>query len=283
VIYLLLVSIIWAFSFGLIKGQLSGLDTNAVAAVRLLISAAIFLPFLKLKQIPRGAALRLIFVGMIEFGAMYMLYLRAYRYLMAHEVALFAIATPLYLAVLETLAAKRWYTRLAVSALLAVLGAGVVSWQNVSSSRLITGLLLMQASNLCFAAGQFFYRKVRPTAPEAKDVNLFALLYLGAVAVALSVTVSAGSWNHFSPSPQQWFVLGYLGVVASGLCFFWWNLGATRVNAATLAAFNDAKVPLGVACSLLFFHEHADINRLVLGGVLMLAAIAIAERGREKV
>ncbi len=67
-------------------------------------------------------------------------------------------------------------------------------------------------------------------------------------------------------------------MISSGACFFWWNLGASRVNAGTLAVFNNAKVPLGVACSLLFFGEHADLPRLLVGGVLMAAALWVAER-----
>lgn len=281
-IYLLLVSVIWAFSFGLIKGRLAGLDPNAMAAVRLLMSAAIFVPFLRLNKLPGKTALLLALVGMVEFGAMYLLYLRAYDYLQAHEIALFAIATPLYLALLETLAERRWQNRLALAACLAVAGAAVVAWQALSSSRLLTGLLLMQASNLCFAAGQFFYRRLRASLPGVRDLDLFGLLYVGAAALAVAATLRTGSWHGFAPSPGQWFVLAYLGIVASGLCFFWWNLGATRVNAATLAAFNDAKVPLGVACSLLFFGETGDLRRLLLGGGLMLAGILVAESGPQK-
>jgi drug/metabolite transporter (DMT)-like permease len=61
------------------------------------------------------------------------------------------------------------------------------------------------------------------------------------------------------------------------VCFFWWNVGATRVNTGTLAAFNNAKIPLGVACSLVFFGERTDIPRLLIGGVLMAAGVLIAE------
>lgn len=281
-IFLVLVSVIWAFSFGLIKGQLAGLDPTAVAAVRLLLSFAIFAPFLRLQTIPRKIALQLALVGMVEFGAMYILYLSAYNYLQAHEVALFAIATPLYLAGLETVAQRRWQPRLLLAAALAVAGAAIVAWQSLSTSRLAVGLLLMQASNLCFATGQFFYRHIKAGLPAVKDLNLFALLYAGAALLAVAVSLRSGSWRGFMPSSGQWLVLGYLGLVASGLCFFWWNLGATRVKAATLAAFNDAKVPLGVACSILFFGEQGQVSRLLLGGGLMLIGILVAESiGRD--
>ncbi len=46
----------------------------------------------------------------------------------------------------------------------------------------------------------------------------------------------------------------------------------------TLAVFNNAKVPLGVACSLMFFQETADTPRLLGGLTLLAAAIWLAER-----
>ena len=53
---LIFVSFLWAFSFGLIKSQLTGLDSNLVAALRLWISFLIFLPFLKLDVLKKIVA-----------------------------------------------------------------------------------------------------------------------------------------------------------------------------------------------------------------------------------
>ncbi|HBA92554.1 MAG TPA: EamA family transporter, partial [Anaerolineaceae bacterium] len=88
-IYLLVVSLIWAFSFGLIKGQLTGLDANFVAAARLVISLAVFLPFLRLRNVPGRLRLRLILTGAVQYGLMYIAYTYAFQYLQAYEVALF--------------------------------------------------------------------------------------------------------------------------------------------------------------------------------------------------
>jgi drug/metabolite transporter (DMT)-like permease len=72
-------------------------------------------------------------------------------------------------------------------------------------------------------------------------------------------------------------VIFYLGVIASGLGFFWWNLGATRVNTGTLAVMNNAKIPVGIVVSLLFFNESTNGLKLLLSGLIMFAAIALAE------
>ena len=70
-IYLALVSVIWAFSFGLIGSALSGVDSFLVATLRLGVASIIFLPFLRLKGIGSVDRFRLIIYGAIQFGLMY--------------------------------------------------------------------------------------------------------------------------------------------------------------------------------------------------------------------
>jgi len=70
----------------------------------------------------------------------------------------------------------------------------------------------------------------------------------------------------------------YLGVIASGLGFFFWNVGALRVSAGELAVMNNAKIPLMVAASLLVFGEQADLARLAASLVLLVLAVWLADR-----
>ena len=59
---------------------------------------------------------------------------------------------------------------------------------------------------------------------------------------------------------------------------FLWNIGATRVGSGALAAMNNAKIPLAVACSLLIFGEFADISRLIVSLALLTTAVWVAEK-----
>ena len=61
------------------------------------------------------------------------------------------------------------------------------------------------------------------------------------------------------------------------MSFFLWNYAARRVEMGTLAIFNDLKVPLAVAVSLLVFGEKTDPLRLVIGGLLAVGALVIQE------
>ena len=56
-------SILFAFSFGLIPAYLAGVDSTLVAALRLGVSALVFLPLLRLGRVPRGLAPRLVALG----------------------------------------------------------------------------------------------------------------------------------------------------------------------------------------------------------------------------
>jgi drug/metabolite transporter (DMT)-like permease len=278
-ILLLAVSLVWAFSFGLVKG-LGGLDPTAVAALRLAISLAVFAPFFRPLRTGAAAAARLALIGAVQFGAMYVLYQRSYAHLHAYEVALFTITTPIFVALIDAAAERRLRLRYFAAAALSVAGAGVVLWRSVGDAGVLGGFTLVQLSNLCFAGGQVAWRRERRRLPpERSDASVFALPLAGALALALGVSLFTTNWRSFSATPAQWATIGYLGAVASGACFFLWNLGATRVNAGVLAACNNAKIPLGIACSLVVFGERADIARLLAGGALMALGVWAARGG----
>lgn len=278
--HLITVSLIWALSFGLIKGQLAGLDATALGVVRTGLALIVFIPFWKPRRVGAGDALRLLCIGAMEFGLMYVFYMAAFRFLAAHQVAIFTIFTPLWMSAFAAFSERKLPFNLAAATVLAIAGAGVICWQTLTpTADLLAGFLLVQGSNITFAIGQLAYRKLRARSPkDATDASLFAWLYLGALIITLLVSMVTTNWAAFRPSPSQWLTLAYLGVVASGLCFFWWNIGATRVRTATLAAFNNVKIPLAVVCSLLIFGESTNIPRLIVGILLLMAAIAVAER-----
>lgn len=274
-IHLLLVSLIWAFSFGLIKGGLTGLPSSAVAFIRLAVALAVFAPFLRPRTLRATDTVRLLLTGAVQYGLMYVAYIHAFGYLKAYEVALFTVFTPIYVTAINDLFERRISFAALAAGLLAVAGGAVIEYQRLSSPELWRGFLLMQASNLCFAFGQIFYRRTMARLPEVRtDLQVFGLLYLGA-ALTAALAASGTGWTALSITPKQAGILLYLGVIASGLGFFLWNIGARRVSAGTLAVFNNLKIPLGILVSVLFFGETADWPRLLGGGALMALALAV--------
>ena len=278
----LIASVIWAFSFGLTK-MLAGIDATGLAVLRLAISLLVFVPFFRPGPLGAARAAKLAAIGAIQFGAMYILLFRSYAHLHAYEVALFTITTPILVTLIDAVAERRWRMRYVAAAALSVAGAGVVLWKSIGDAGILGGFMLVQLSNLCFAVGQLAWRSERRRPPSATvDRAVFALPFAGALALTLVVSLFATHWRAVAPTPSQWIIIAYLGAVSSGAGFFLWNLGAARVNAGALAALNNAKIPLGIAVSLVFFGESADLGRLLAGGALMALGVWAAGSRPER-
>lgn len=279
---LLVVSLLWAFSFGLIKGNLTGLDSSFVSFARLSVSLLVFLPLLRIRGLTRRTVVELALVGALQYGLMYVLYIASYRHLKAHEVALFTVTTPLFVVLSEGALARRVRALPIAAAALAVVGAAVLALRGEEHRAAWTGFLLLQGSNLAFAIGQVAYRRVMRGRTTKDQASHYGLLYGGAVVVtALASALSGGFASASALTTEQLWTLLYLGAIPSGLAFFLWNVGATRTNATVLAVMNNGKIPLGVVVSLLVFGERADPGRLLGSLALVGVALWLAHRRAE--
>ena len=275
--YLIAVSLLWAFSFGLTKGLTSGIDGSFIAAARLGLALVVFLPFLRFKGLTLRTAGTLAALGAVQFGLMYLAYNESFRHLQAHEVALFTLTTPVFVTLIADGLERQFRPRALTAALLAVGGTLVIVFQGQTIRPTLTGLAFVQLSNLAFAFGQVGYKRFRASHAALRDRDIFALLYAGAFVTAVTGLLLNRPLTVTLEGPQL-LVLLYLGVLASGVAFFLWNVGATRVGAGTLAVMNNAKIPLAVACSLIFFGETADLPRLAVSLVLLITAVWLAEK-----
>lgn len=282
-LFLFLASVLWAFSFGLVKHLTAGLDSAFIAAARLGLALIVFLPFLRLRGLAYRSRFILVGIGAVQFGLMYLAYNESLRFLKSHEVAILTLTTPIFVTLLADAFDRTLRFQALGAALLAVASGALIVVSAATEMGALTGVVLSQCCNLAFALGQVCYRRLRSQPEHAKlrDRDVFGLLYLGAFALTLPVSLAR---THFTALPLPAANLGiliYLGVIASGVGFFLWNVGATRVSAGTLAVMNNLKIPLAVVVSLLVFGENANLPRLLLGGAVMAMALVLARRGRR--
>ena len=282
-IYLAFVSLLWAFSFGLIGSALSGVDSFFTATVRLGCATLLFLPFLRAKGIVRIDRLRLVVIGAIQFGLMYACYMRAFYYIPSHLVAIFSILTPVYVVIIHNLRKRTFSSRYLMAALLSVFGAACIKAKTIPSGDFWIGFGLMQAAGIAFAYGQVAYRDWKQKNRKMDDRAIFALLAMGGTVCAGLACVMFSDLKNLSVQPEQWKAILYLGFVASGIGFFLWNKGAGKSNPGTLAAFNNAMVPLAVLCSFFIFGESTSMNfentfRLAIGSIFIGSAVFISQK-----
>ena len=287
-LYLAIVSIIWAFSFGIIGSSLTGVDSYLVATLRLASATLVFLPFLRPKYIQGIDSLRLFVYGFIQFGLMYVCYMKAYQYLPSHLVALFSIFTPIYVVLINAIRKRQFSIQYLIASLLSISGAAVIKVQGLPSGDFWTGFALMQIAGIAFAFGQIAYRDWKHTHSSVPDSAIFALLTLGGTLCAGLFSFALADQVSLAITSTQWLSILYLGLVSSGLGFFLWNKGATKTHPGTLAAFNNAVVPLAMLFSLFIFGEIDQIKseqliRLVIGGLLIASAVLVTTQSNKSI
>jgi len=277
--YLSGVTLLWAFSFSLIGAYLAGqVDPWFSALIRIALAALLFLPMLRLNTIHPKLALQLMTIGAFQLGLMYCFYYQSFLYLSVPEVLLFTVLTPIYVTLLYDLGQRRFQLKYLLSAVLGVFGAMVIKYQGINQD-FFTGFVIVQGANLSFAIGQVGYKHLMEKQPHPlKQSSVFGLFYLGATLVALPMYLIFGNSANIPTTSNQWLVLVYLGIVASGLGYFAWNKGATMVTSGTLAVMNNALVPLGLIVNIVIWNRDADILRLCIGGLIIALSVWICTK-----
>ena len=281
--YLSAITLLWAFSFSLIGVYLAGqVDPWFSAMSRIGLAALLFLPLLRLKGVSIKVAVSFAAIGAIQLGMMYCFYYQSFLYLSVPEVLLFTVLTPIYVTLFYDASKRKFSPLFLLSATIAVIGAMTIKYQGINAG-FISGFLLVQGANLCFALGQVAYKVlIENQQTPLKQSSIFALFYLGAFAIALPMYLLFGDSNKLPTTNTQWGILMYLGLVASGLGYFIWNKGATLVSSGTLAVMNNALVPAGLIVNIVIWNRDADITRLVIGGMIIAFSLWLNERWQQK-
>jgi len=268
---LIAATLIWAFSFSLIGEYLSGeVDPYWSAWIRISLAMLFFLPFACLHRIDRPKSLKLITVGAIQLGMMYVFYFKSFEILTVPEVLLFTTLTPLYISIIQDFWSRHFRLRHFAVAFMAVAGALVIRWGNTDTLYL-QGILLVQLCNLCFALGQLTYRNWFST-PNHSHFQSFFYFFLGAWVVSGLALILMGS-PKLPNASLQWAILIWLGLVASGVGYYLWNRGTTTVDTGTLAVMNNLLIPAGLLVNLAIWNHEASMIKLTIGGGIIVGSL----------
>lgn len=274
--YLVAITVLWAFSFSLIGVYLAGqVDAYFSVLTRVALATIVFAPFLR--RVPIRLAIQLMTLGAIQLGCMYVFYYQSFLLLSVPEVLIFTILTPVYVTLIFDLLQGRFSFRYLITALIAVLGAAIIRYSAIGD-QVFAGFLVVQGANICFALGQVGYKvlleRQRITLPQRA---VFGYFYLGALLVTVITWFLFGNAAKLPTTTTQWGILVYLGLIASGLGFFFWNKGATKVDAGILAIMNNALVPAGLIVNLVIWNREANLTRLTLGGGVLVFSLILHE------
>jgi carboxylate/amino acid/amine transporter len=280
--YLLIVTLIQAFSFNLIGVYLAGhVDSYLAVVLRILFAGLVFIPLTQWRRVGPRFRNAMLLIGALQFGVTYVCLYLSFRVLTVPEVLLFTILTPVHVTLIEDALNRRFNPWALVAALVAVAGAAVIRYDSVSPDFFI-GFLLLQLANFTYAAGQVLYKHLMARYPsDLPQYRHFGYFYVGALLVALPAFLAFGNHQHWPEAPLQWGVLAFLGLVSTALGMYWWNKGACQVSGGTLAVMNNLHVPVGLVLNLVLWNHSEPLGRLALGGAVILASLWISRRGQR--
>ena len=276
--YLIVTTVIWSFSFSLIGNSLSpDINSWSLAFSRSAIACILFSRWINFK-IPISYIIKIIFIGALQIGIMYILYLNAFSYTSVQRILLFTITTPFYVTMISQIINKEIKLFAFFITLLSIVGALIIRMTDFDTSDFI-GLILVQLANLCFASGQVLYKAMKADSKISTNVYTdFSFFFIGASLITfIGLIVSPVSYT-YPNTISQWFLVLWLGVGASGIGYYFWNYGATKVNVETLATMNNLVIPLGLFVEIIFFSGSYDFETFVIGTVIIISSIVTSLR-----
>lgn len=280
--FLWAITLLWAFSFSLIGHVLAGeVDGYIAVLIRMTLATILFVPFIfiggnTLNGIKR---LQLMAIGGIQIGLMYLFLYHSFLFLSVAEVLLFTIFTPLFVLLFDNVLSQRfnwlWFGPVA----LAIIGAGVIRYHSLSEYFFL-GFFLVQAANICFAAGQVGYRRLftNQHIPHKARAQHFSYFFIGAFFISLLTTLLFANTTKLPDAPQEYFTLIWLGLVASGVGYLVWNYGATQVSVAQLAVMNNMLIPAGLIVEFVLWQRPLAWTPFIIGGGCIAASVLWANQ-----
>ena len=270
--YLVLVSILWSFSFGIIKYGLSEVDPLFISYARSLI-ALLFFSSISIYQLKRFRwDINLIAIGAIQFGLMYIFYIQSYQYLPAYLIATFTITTPIFVSIADKyFFRKDRNSKNLLAIFLVLLGSYLMRYNIVNPIDYWSGFMLIQCANFVFAWGQVWFKQWNIKNKDTDIISNFSQLFLGATAVT-SLSYFFISDNNVQLTDINLLALLFLGLCATGIGFLLWNIGATKVSSYRLAVSNNLVIPMAILNSMIFFGESINFLLFFPGIILFYVA-----------
>jgi len=185
------------------------------------------------------------------------------------------IFTPVFIVFVFDLWSRKFIWQHWIKATLAIIGAAIIVYSEHVGIGFWKGIILMQLSNIFFALGQVYYKKLLERYKDIDQKSNYSIVFLGSVLVTSIFSLFTTDFLELAISSEQWLVLLYLGTIASGLGFFLWNYGVTKVEVGSIAILNNLKIPIGVAFAVIILNESIDYFQLVVGTLIIILALYI--------
>ena len=275
--------VLWGSTWMTIKVGLRDLPPFFFAGARMLLAAAVLLPFAWRAGLGRESPAvlrRMAGIGVLQIGLPYALMFAAQQWMPSALAAVLFASFPVWLALLARLMlpGQELTPRKLAAAFLGLAGIAVLQLpalraQSYSPLAPLGGALIVGAAILVAFAN---VRVRQDRGPHSPLVMTFVQVFAGAlVLVALSLLLEHGRAVNFTPAAVGALLyLAVFGTAVTYLCFFWLM---HRVSISAIGAIPLLDTTVAVLLGALILHEHVGWP-LLAGGALVMAGTTLANQ-----
>ena len=285
-IALLTAAFLWAVSFVAAIVALEEAPPLVVVALRLMISAGCFLPWVIATGGTNGIGIRrmgeLFLLSLVGTSLHYATQTAGLQYTTATNASLYTTTGPITILLLSALVlGERITPRKAFGVLLAVTGVLVVmGWETLASFELgnVKGDLLVLISIVMWGLFTVFGKRVTD--------ELGALRVTAWVTILGALTMAPAGWYEarsrgFSLSDlslEAWVAIAFLGIACSFFATLLYFVALGMSESQKVGVYLYAIPPMTAVVAALYLGETITAN-LVLGAILVISGVALTERG----
>ena len=253
----------------------------ASAFYRMLIPALVLLPTYLFDR--RRERLDLRTLGIIAFGGLFFsfdlaLYNTSILRTSAANATLLGNNTPIFVGLLTWLVLRKPPARsFWLGLLLAIIGAVVILWADLKQHAQIgIGDLMALAASACFAVYLMVTEKIRGS---TGTLSFLRLAMIASTLALLLMNLVMGISLRMPHGRTLWAVAG-LGLVSQlgGYLFLTYALGHLPATLTSISLLTQG--PLTAAMAAVLLHESVSLAQII-GGILVLAGVALAHRQRH--
>ncbi|HEY4306443.1 MAG TPA: DMT family transporter [Gemmatimonadaceae bacterium] len=248
---LVLMAVIWAVNFSVVKYGTSLVDPLAYNGIRVGLAATVLMVIVALSGTPlppRKDLLALLGLGVLGNGFYQCLFVIGVSKTSASDAALVIAATPAFVAIVGKLrGSERTTAKRAAGIALSILGMGFVvlgATTGAEGAASLMGDLIMLAASLCWA---FYTVLLKPYTARIPGMQLSAITMVGGAVPLVAYCLPAMLHTDWTTYPRLgWAAVAYSGLGSLVIAYAFWYRGIRVIGPTRTAMYSNLQPVVAV-------------------------------------
>ena len=229
-------------------------------------------------RIARADWPRLLFAGWVGMFGYNMGSVFGFNHVTAGVGGLVIGTQPILIALMAAAVNREALTRSTIAGLLvAFSGTALLFWPDLQAGNtgMLTGAVMIFAAGFAWSA---YMIAARPLIQRYGASAITGWSLVLALLPMLLMTTDTTPQAFLAMTPRNWLEMAYLGGLSTFVASMTWNFAAGRLPSAVAGAFLYLVPVVAVMAGAVLLDEVITVN-IIMGGVMILAGVAIAQAG----